>query len=244
MKLRHLLLLPAVGLTLLAAACGGGDTIVQNSNQGPTGVTATGTGTVYGQPDVAVINVGVNVQRDTVEQARNDAASAQQAVIDALKKDGVKEEDIQTVQYSVSPQYDYSDKAKPQGTIVGYVVNNVVTAKIRNLDSTGQVIDDATTAGGNNAVVQGVTFTIDDPTTLQEQARKMAVDKAKSQAQQLADAAGVKLGNLVSLSESGGLVPYARGGATLDAAQAPSTTPIESGQVEVNITVNMQYALK
>ncbi len=214
MKLRHLVLLPAVGLlAAFAVACKGGDTIVQTSNQGAAGVTATGTGTVYGEPDVAVINVGVNVQRDTVEEARNDAAAAQQGVIDSLKANGVKDEDIQTVQFSVYPQYDYSDKVQPNGKIIGYVVSNVVTAKVRDLDTTGQVIDDASKAGGNDAVVQGVSFTVDDPTDLQEQARKMAVDQAKAQAEQLADAAGVQLGDLLSLNESGGYVPYARGGA-------------------------------
>ncbi len=243
-KLKRYLVLPAVGvIAALAVACNGGDTIVQ-SNPGAQGVTATGTGTVYGEPDVAVVNVGVNVQRETVEQARSDAADAQQSVIDSLKQNGVKEEDIQTVQFSVSPQYDYSG-SKSQGQIIGYVVSNVVTAKIRDLDTTGKVIDGATQAGGNDAVVQGVTFTIDDPSDLKAEARKQAVDQAKQQAQQLADAAGVNLGDLLSISESGGFVPYARNAAALDSsASAGAPTPIEPGQVEVNITVNLQYALK
>ena len=244
MKLNYLIL-PAIGLAaLLAVACDTGDTIVQPAGQGLNGVTATGTGTSYGEPDVAVINVGVNVQRDTVEQARGDAADAQQAVIDSLKANGVKDEDIQTVQFSVYPQYDYSDRTKPQGEIVGYVVSNVVQAKLRDLDKTGQAIDDATKAGGNDAVVQGVTFTIDDPADLQAEARREAVDKAKAQAQQLADAAGVKLGKLLSISESGGYVPLQRDAAALQAPSTGGTTPIQSGQVEVNISVNLQYALE
>ena len=125
------------------------------------------------------------------------------------------------------------------------MVSNVVTAKIRELDTTGEVIDEATAAGGNDAIVQGVTFTVDDPTSLQEEARRQAVAEAQQQAEQLADAAGITLGDLVSISESGGAVPFARNEAAFDTAagQVPST-PIEPGQVEVNITVNLQYALE
>jgi hypothetical protein len=241
MKFKHLIL-PAVGLVaLLAVACDNGDTIVQNSNQG--GIAATGTGRAFGEPDVAVINVGVNVQRDTVEQARADAATAQTAVIDSLKDNGVADEDIQTVGFSVYPQYDYPPN-RPQGQIIGYVVSNVVTAKVRDLDTTGKVIDDATVAGGNDAVVQGVSFTIDDPKELQEEARREAVEQAKAQAEQLADAAGVKLGKLLSISESGGFFPVATGGRSFDSAAQVPETPIEPGQVEINISVNLQYALE
>lgn len=245
MRFRHLFL-PAVGAVALLVACdGGGDTIVQTTNGGATGIAATGNGRAFGEPDVAVVTVGVNVQRDTVEQARNDAATAQQAVIDSLKDNGVADEDIQTVGFSVYPQYNYPPD-RPQGEIIGYVVSNVVSAKIRDLDTTGEIIDDATVAGGNDAVVQGVSFTIDDPSDLQEQARREAVDKARAQAEQLADAAGVNLGKIISISESGGFIPFERGlgGAAFDtAAQAPVPSPIEPGQVEVNISVSVQFAI-
>jgi uncharacterized protein YggE len=243
MKLKHLVFLPAVALVgLLAVACDEGDTIVQGG-QGGTGISATGTGRAFGEPDVAIVNVGVNVQRDTVEEARAAAATAQEAVIESLKDNGVAEEDIQTVGFSVYPQYDYPPN-RPQGEIIGYVVNNVVTAKIRDLDTTGKVIDDATVAGGNDAVVQGVSFTIDDPTELQEEARRQAVEQAKAQAEQLADAAGVKLGELISISESGGAIPLARGGEAFDAAAQVPETPIEPGQVEVNISVSLLYTIE
>jgi hypothetical protein len=234
---------PAVAaVALLAVACdNGGDTIVQN--QGPSGVSSTGTGRAFGEPDVAIVNVGVNVQRPTVAQARDDAAVAQQAVIDSLRDNGVADEDIQTVGFSVHPQYNYPPD-RPQGEIVGYVVSNVVTAKIRDLDTTGDVLDAATVAGGNDALVQGVSFTIDDPAVLQEAARRQAVERARQQAEQLADAAGANLGRLLSISESGGFIPFERGGAAFDmAAQVPQTSPIEPGQVEINITVSMQFAL-
>jgi uncharacterized protein len=244
MKLRFVIVPAVAAVSVLAIACGGGDTIVQPSDN-VSGVTSTGTGRVFGEPDIAVITVGVNVQRGTVAQARADAAATQQAVIDSLRDNGVAEEDIQTVQFSVYPQYDYSP-GRPSGQIVGYVVSNVVTAKVRDLDTTGDVIDQATVAGGDDAVVQGVAFTIDDPKELREQARRLAVEEARQQAEQLADAAGVNLGRVTAISESGGFIPFERdlAGAGADmAAQAPIPSPIEPGQVEVNISVSMQFAL-
>lgn len=247
MKLRHLVLPAVAAVSLFAVACsGGGDTIVQTSGQGMNGVTASGTGKVYGEPDIVVITVGVNVQRPTVQQARADASAAQQAVIDSLKDNGVQDRDIQTVQFSVYPQYDHSVN-RSQGEIIGYVVSNVVTAKVRDLDRTGEVVDEATDAGGNDAVVQGVYFTIDDPKELQEEARRQAVQEARRQAETLADAAGVKLGKIIAISESHGYIPFERGfaGGGLDSsAQVPSASPLEPGQIEVNITVNLQFALE
>jgi uncharacterized protein YggE len=240
MNLR-VILLPLVAAAVLAVACKPGDTVVQNSETNLSGVSATGTGKAIGEPDIAVLTVGVNVRRDTVETARSDAAAAQKAVIDSLKANGVKDNDLQTVQFSIYPEYDYSrGGATPR--IIGYTVSNVVTAKVRDLDKTGKAIDDASKAGGNDAVVQNVSFTIDDPEALRAQARRQAVQLGKAQAEQMADAAGAKLGKLLSISESSAApVPYPRG---LDMAAAADTqTPIETGQLEISVTVSMLYAL-
>ncbi len=245
MKLRALLIPLAVGLALLATACGGGDTFLAQDNSGQNGVSATGTGTAVGEPDVMVLNVGVSLQRDTIAEAREAAADAQTAVIDALKDSGVDEDDIQTVQFSINPQYDFS-RLDNDRKIVGYVVSNVVTAKVRDLDKAGDAIDAATLAGGDDAVVQGISFGIDDPTELREEARKEAVKNARDQAEQLAGHAGASLGRLISISESS-FFPFfecsissAAGGAAFDQA----ATPIETGQLEISVTVNVLYAVK
>ena len=244
MKLR-LILLPVAAAALLAVSCGDkGNTIVQTSSQNLTGVSATGTGKAIGEPDIALLTIGVNVQRPTVEQARDEAAAAQKAVIDSLKANGVQDKDVQTVQFSVNPQYDYRSGDGPR--IIGYQVNNVVTAKVRDLAKTSKAIDDATRAGGNDAVVQNVSFTIDDPETLREQARRQAVQKAKAQAEQMADAAGEKLGKLLSISESSNnAVPM-----DFRSIPAPNTgsatafdTPIETGELEISVTVTVLYAI-
>ena len=241
----RILLLPLVaGLTFLAVACNGGDTFVTPDNTGAMGVNATGTGPAVGEPDVLTLTVGVSAQRENVAEAREAAATAQTAVIAALRDKGVAEEDIQTVQFSVNPQYDFS---RERQEIVGYVVSNVVIAKVRDLDSAGDVIDAATIAGGNDAVVQGVSFGIDDPTELQAQAREEAVRKAREQAEQLASNAGASLGKLLSISESAYYPFYDRGfpsAAGGDAAFQEAATPIQSGQLEISVTVNVLYAIE
>lgn len=242
-----ILLIPVVaGLAFLAVACdSGGDTYVTANGAGQTGVNATGTGTAYGEPDVMQLRVGVSAQRDSIAEAREAAAAAQTAVIEALKDNGVADEDIQTIQFSINPQYDFSGPDS-EGRIVGYVVSNVVSATVRDLDRAGDAIDAATLAGGDDAVVQGVTFGIDDPTELQAQARAEAVQKARAQAEQLASDAGASLGKLISISENSftptveRAIPAAAGGAALDQA----STPIETGQLQVSVTVNMLYAIE
>lgn len=240
MKSRGLILAAFGAAALLVAACGGGDTII-HSSQNATGISATGFGRVFAEPDVSIVTVGVNVERETVEEAREAAAGAQQSVIDALRANGIAQEDIQTVRFSVNPRYDNRTDAD-QRRIVGYVVRNVVTATIRDLDTTGQVIDDATRAAGDDAVVQGVSFTIDDPSELFADARRLAVEEAREQAQQLADAANANLGPLLSLSSDSGGFPSGRAEMAMDMLQ--TDTPIEPGEVEVTVYVNAVYALE
>jgi uncharacterized protein len=238
-------LIPLVaGVAFLAVACSG-DTYVASDNTAQNGISASGTGTAVGEPDVMVLTVGVSAQRESIADAREAAASAQTAVIKALKDNGVKDDDIQTVQFNVSPQYDYT-KLNGRGEIVGYVVSNVVTAKVRDLDKAGDAIDAATLAGGNDAVVQGVSFTIDDPTELQAKAREEAVKKARAQAEQLASNAGAKVGKLISISESSYYPFYDRGLPTAAGGVADSAaqTPIETGQLEISVTVNVLFAIE
>src|SRR5262245_35223493 len=93
---------------LAAVACGDdGDTIIAGGNGQQTGISVNGTGKAMGVPDVAVLRLGVNLEASTVEAARDQAAAAQKAIIDSVKSNGVAEKDIQTQQFSISPQYDF-----------------------------------------------------------------------------------------------------------------------------------------
>jgi uncharacterized protein len=243
MKVR--LITAALGLMLatvaLSACTRKGDTIVNTPGSTANGISVSGTGQVFGSPDVAVITLGVQAQAANVADARQTAAAAAQAVIDSVKKNGVADKDVQTTQFSIQPQYDF----KPNGgqTIRGYQVTNVLTVKVRKIDTAGKVLDDATAAGGNNTLVQGVSFTIDDPTKLRESARADALKDAKTRAQQLADNAGVKLGNPISISESSGAIPLAANFVTAPRT-GDSSTPIQTGELQVSVTVNVLYAIE
>ena len=206
-------------------------------------VQVSGTGVVAGAPDVVVLSIGVSVERDTVKQARTEAAEAMAGMIESLKGNGLLDPDIQTQHFSIYQQYDYS---KGRREFRGYSVTNTVSAKIRDLNTVGNVIDDAAEAGGDLVEINSIQFTIDDTTKLKMQARVAAMQAAQAKAQTLATEGGVKLGKPISISESGDFyVPqpfnldFARG-----EAASVADTPIQSGQLQITVTVNVTYEIE
>ena len=205
-------------------------------------VRVTGTGIVAGTPDVVVLSIGVSVERDSVKQARTDAAEAMAGVIESLKGNGLLDEDIQTQHFSIQQRYDY---IKGQREFRGYSVTNTVSAKIRDLDIVGSVIDDAAEAGGDLVEINSIQFTIDDPTTLKMQARVAAMQDAQAKAQTLATEGGVTLRTPISISESGDF--YAPRSVQFDfalAEDAAAETPIQSGQLRISVTVDVVYEIE
>ncbi len=206
-------------------------------------VRVSGTGIVAGDPDVVVLSIGVSVERDSVKQARTEAAEAMTGVIESLKGNGLLDEDIQTQHFSIHQRYDYS---KGRREFRGYNVTNTVSAKIRDLDTVGSVIDDAAEAGGDLVEINSIQFTIEDPTKLKMQARVAAMENAQAKAQTLATEGGVTLGKPISISESGDYYPP--GPVNLEFAFAADAaaveTPIQSGQLQITVTVNVVYEIQ
>jgi uncharacterized protein YggE len=237
----------ALGLLALGAVACNGDTIVQGPGV-TNGINASGTGRATGTPDVAILQLGVELEQPTVEGARSAAAQALEGVLASLRGNGVAEADIQTVQFNVSPQHDFLPPAGPnepgRQVLRGYRVTNVIRAKVRTITNAGKVIDDATRAGGNAVVVRSLSFTIDDPTALREQARQDAVADARKRAEELARHGGVGLGKLLSIVEGGSqALPQP------NVVRAPSTgsdtlTPIQPGELEVVVTVNALWSIE
>lgn len=237
-----ILVLAALVLAACGEAGGGAGTVAQSTGGGmEPGISVSGTGEVKGRPDTLIVDIGVAVLRPSVDEATSDAARLAQAVIDALKANGVAEEDIATTNYSIWPEYDYRNETQ---TLRGYRVQNVVSASIRDLDNAGTAIDAATAAGGNDTIVQGVRFAIEEDSELVTAARAAAWADAKTKAEQLAGLAGRSLGAAISISESTTFptpVPfYAR------AAEGAGdvATPIEPGQQTVTVTISVQFALE
>ena len=132
-----------------------------------SGIWVTGEGTIALEPDLALLNLGVEATAGTVAEARGEAASAMDAIVAALKAQGVEDRDIQTRFFNISPRYEYQEVLEEgfrrgKQVLVGYVVNNSASVKIRDLDSVGRVIDEVADAGGDVTRINGISFTVDD----------------------------------------------------------------------------------
>jgi uncharacterized protein len=213
--------------------------IFNNQN---TGIWVNGEGTVSGAPDVAILSLGVQSQAATVNQVQSEANASMNAVVSALKAGGVAEKDIQTAAFNIQQLTRYDDQTQQQ-VILGYQVTNTVTVKVRNVGNSGPIIDAVAAAGGNNARINSISLTIDDPTNLATQARQKAVADAKAKAKQLADTAGVKLGPATYVNESGGIIKTPPIAAAPAPAPGGSTTPISAGTLDITVNVQVIYEI-
>jgi uncharacterized protein YggE len=194
-------------------------------------------------PDTAVLELGVEAQADTVEEANLQAAGAIDAVVSVLRDSGVASEDTQTQNFSIAPVRRWVPE-KQEEELLSYRVSNTVTVKIRELAKTGTIIDDAVKAGGDFVRVSGITFTVEDSSPYTEEARIKAMQDASAKANQLASAAGVKVGAPTYINESGGFTPIIHTGTVSKSAEAAPTTSISPGEMEVRITVQVVYGIR
>jgi len=213
-------------------------------NQQNTGIWVTGEGKVSVVPDVAILNLGVEAQAETVAEAQQQAAETMEAVMAVLDEQGIAKKDIKTQYFNIYPVRRWE---KDKEILVGYRVSNMVTVKIRNVDDTGIIIDAVAEAGGDYTRINSISFTVDDPADYYEEAREKAMADAEAKAEQLADLADVTLGKPIYISESGGYIPvpreyYLEAGAPVP-APAP-TTPISPGETEVRLTVQVVYSIE
>lgn len=236
MKTKFMLVAAVALLALVLSACG------STVNQGARTVSVTGAGQAYLVPDIAYIYVGVHTEKPSASTAMAENNSQTQKMIQALKDFGVDAKDIRTTNFSIYPQ----DKYDPQtGTPTGekiYVVDNTVYVTVRDLAKLGDLLDTVVAAGANT--VNSIQFDVADKAEAIKNARTEAVKDAQAQAQQLADAAGVTLGEVQSLgfydSQPYPVFEGKGGGADV----AASSVPIQPGQLTFSVTVNVTYAIK
>jgi len=229
--------------TLGMVGCGSQFVGVGSAGGQQTGIWVTGQGKVTGVPDVAVINVGVDSQAASVAAAQSAAAVAMDKVKAALKDQGVAEKDIQTQYFSIQEVTKW-DPNKQESVTMGYRVTNTVTAKIREIQKVGSVIDAVAVAGGDLTRISGVSFTIDDPADYYAQARIKAVADAKAKAEQMASLAGVKLGRVTYITESSYMPsPIYRNDLIKAEAAGTPTTPISPGEMDITTTVQIAYTI-
>jgi uncharacterized protein YggE len=205
-------------------------------------ITVSGRGEVLARPDTAIVRLGAEARRQTLAEATADVTQRMTAVLERVRALGVRPEDVTTVHYAVEPLAIRG----PEGTgdparISGYRVSNVVQLRVRDLSAVSRVVDAAVAAGAN--VIQGVHFTLDDRRPAETTARERAVAAAHATALELARAAGVRLGPLVSLSEAGGVRPGERT-AMMAGVQRSTAGPIEAGELTVLVFVEARYGIE
>lgn len=221
---------------LLVTACGDETTVIGGADQ--AGISVSGRGEVQGEPDTGYFTVGVETTRDTVAEAREAAATLANRVVESLRRNGVDEDDIRTTSFAIYPRYDYRNGEPPR--ITGYTVTNMVEVTVRDLDAFSRIIDDAAEAGGDDVRIQGIRFDIEDREGLIEQARALAMEDARTKAEQLATLGGVRLGPPVSIAEQTTVSPPPFFG---ERAADDAATPIEPGLTSVVVTVSVRYGI-
>jgi uncharacterized protein YggE len=209
------------------------------------GIWVSGQGKATAVPDIVTLSLGIEAEEESVAEAQLQAAEAMDDVMNALRDNGVAGKDIQTQRFSIFQVTRWNNLEQKQ-EVVGYRVVNLVTAKIRDIDKAGTIIDAVAEAGGDLTRINNISFSVDDPTPYREEAREEAMAEAKAKATQLADLAGVTLGRPTYISEGGGApppVPVFRDFAIAEAGAAVET-PISPGEVELTVTVQVAYDIR
>ena len=222
---------------------------------GESGIWVTGEGRITMEPDLAVLELGVEAISLPLSDANATAATAMDAIMMALIANGVEEKDIRTHSFNIRPRYEWVEEVDDAGRrsgseeLVGYRVRNYVTAKIRDLDAVGMLIDEAISAGGDATRFDSLNFTVEDTSPLIGDLRESAVMDAMEKAQAIADTAGVTLGSLAYITDSrvsGGATPIYREALALQAAPAAAapTTSISAGELEISLVVHAAFAIE
>lgn len=193
-------------------------------------------------PDLAVLSAGVVTQAADAAGAMRENAGRMERVIAALRRAGVAERDIQTSNVSLNPQYRYSENVPP--VITGYQATNTVTVRFRDIRRSGAILDVLVREGANQ--INGPTLTLDQPQAAEDEARTDAIRKARARATLYAQAAGLRVKRILSISESGGYappppMPMMQRGMAMDAA---AKTDIVPGEQTVSIAVNVSFELE
>ena len=221
--------------------------LVQYNYIGKSGrdtIVISGTGKVTATPDIAQITLGVTTDGNTVKDIQDKNIQKMNAIIDMIKKEGLKDADIQTQQYSISPRYDWTGGIQKT---IGYTITQQVTVKVRDMSKSGEVVQKAGDLGANQ--IGNIQFVIDDPKVLESQAREKAISDAKSKADVLAKQLGLNIAHVVGFTEDGNNIPqpypiYAK--AMMDNSAGAVATPptMEAGSQDVISNVSVTFEVR
>ena len=198
-----------------------------------TGILTSGDATVSRKPDLAIVSAGVQSQQSTAAAAQSDLATKSSRLIARIKSLGVSDSDLSTSSYWVGPAYD------PTGqSVIGYRASEQLNVKWHSVDSVGKALDAIVQEGGATNI--GVSFGLADPKAAQSEARSLAISDARSRAQAMASAAGVKLGPVIRISD---LSTSSRAPVGYAASASAPVTQVPVGQMDVQVTVEVDFAI-
>jgi uncharacterized protein YggE len=238
MKTKSLIILAVMIFALLVSACG------PIAGQEVRTLSVSGNGQAFLAPDIAYIYIGVHTEQPSAAEAVAENNSQTQALISAIQDFGIDPKDIRTSNFSIWPMDRYDPATGSPTGEKTYAADNTVYVTVHDLETLGDLLDTAVQAGANT--VNSVQFDVENKDEALKEARVDAMNNAKAQAQELADAAGLSLGEVQSISFVDNQYPIfdGKGGGGGFAAEAQAAVPIQPGQLSFTVTVNVTYALK
>jgi hypothetical protein len=242
MKKAILAVFTTLATALLLTSCTLTQVTANDTQQRIINVIATGS--VQVEPDIAVINIGVTSQNEDINDALDGNTANANAIKQTLMDLGVAEEDIQTSNFNVYPQQQQSlpeTPDEPTQSQTVFVVQNTVSVTVRELGALGDILTAVVDEGANT--INGISFSLDDPTAAIAEARQEAIANAEDQAQAIVEAAGVQLGEITSITINDSSPTMTRTGAVMEQA-ADSAVPIASGTLTIEVTANITYGIR
>jgi hypothetical protein len=242
MKTKIFLLAAALVLGAVLAGCStpAPSTVYLEPQAAPRTITVTGTGMVTVTPDIAYVDIGVQTQEASAATAMDENNTEAAQIIAAIKNLGVADKDIQTTDFSITPQPQYDSNNKLTG--IQYQVDDTVQVTVRDLNSLGTLLDTSVQDGANN--ISNISFDLADKTTAMTQARQAAVADARQQADELIAATGVQLGAVQSITYSDVTPTPVTYELAAPMAAASNSVPVQSGSLQISTTVTIVYAIK
>ena len=243
MKKTLLTIFAVMTLAGLMTGCSVFQTTASTPEQTHT-LNASGTGTVYVVPDIARVSIGVNTQNEDAAIALSENTQDVNAVMQSLISLGVAEKDIQTSNFYVYQQTNYpyptpNMEVESEAQTV-FVVQNTVSVVVRDINSLGEILAAVVDQGANT--INGVSFDLEDPAAAFAEAQQKAIDEASSQAQSIASAAGVTLGDIAYISVSDGYT--SANDIVASERAAGGSVPISTGTLTIQVTASITYNFK
>jgi uncharacterized protein len=210
-------------------------------------ILVSGEGRAQLTPDLALLSLSVTREADTARQALDDNSAAMAEVLAALRREGIAERDLQTSDFAIQPLYRQQPPAqagqREAPRIAGYRVSNRLAVRVRDLKRLGAVLDRAVSLGVNEG--GQIQFDNDDPAAAIEQARRAAVQEALAKARTLAEAAGVRTGRILQISEQSFTPrPMAMAKSAVMMDMARESVPVAAGENSYQVTVQMEIAIE